>query len=176
MKLLPLALQGAFVVEIDELSDERGFFARTFDVDEFAAHGIALSNVQSSISFNHRAGTLRGMHYQTHPSPEAKLVRCTSGAIHDVIIDMRPDSLTYLQHVGVDLTAENHRGLYIPPLMAHGFLTLADRTEVTYVIDAGHDPAAARGVRYDDPAFGIVWPREVAVIAEKDRNWPLLAK
>jgi dTDP-4-dehydrorhamnose 3,5-epimerase len=176
MKVLPLALEGAFLVEIEPISDDRGFFARTYCVDEFARHGLDVANVQSSISFNHLAGTMRGMHYQGPPSPETKLVRCTRGAVYDVIVDMRAESPTYLQHVGVELTGENHRALYIPPYLAHGFLTMRDETEVVYQINARHDPAAARGVRYDDERLGIRWPRAVAVVADKDLAWPSLER
>jgi dTDP-4-dehydrorhamnose 3,5-epimerase len=168
----PLALGGAFVVEIDPRRDERGFFARTFCRDEFGAQGLCADFPQCSVSFNARKATLRGMHYQDAPHAEVKLVRCTQGAIHDVLIDLRRGSPTYRKWVAVELTAENRKALYVPEGLAHGFLTLADATEVFYQISRPHEPLAARGVRYDDPAFGIRWPAPPAVIAERDRGYP----
>jgi dTDP-4-dehydrorhamnose 3,5-epimerase len=163
---------GAFLVEPERIRDERGFFARTWCGDEFGAQGLNPSLVQCSVSFNRRKGTLRGMHYQTHPYQEAKLVRCTRGAMWDVAVDLRRGSPTYLAWHGVELTADNHAMLYIPEGCAHGFLTLADETEVFYQMSAPFAPTAARGVRFDDPALGIAWPGEVVVVNQRDRAWP----
>jgi dTDP-4-dehydrorhamnose 3,5-epimerase len=165
------ALKGAFVIEPERLEDERGFFARTWCQHEFEAHGLNPRLAQCNISFSPRHGTLRGMHYQTPPHAEAKLVRCTMGAIYDVIIDLRPESPTFKQHLGVLLTAESRTMLYIPEGFAHGFLTVANNTEIFYQISEFYAPAAARGVRWNDPAFGIQWPAEVQVISERDRAY-----
>jgi len=164
-------LKGAFVVEIEKLEDGRGFFARSWCETEFAEHGLNPRLVQCNISFNERQGTLRGIHYQAVPYEEAKLVRCTRGAIFDVIIDLRLDSPTLAQWIGIELTAENHRMLYIPEGFAHGFQTLKDNTELTYHVSRFYMPKAEQGVRYNDPAFGIKWPMEVRVISEKDKAW-----
>jgi len=174
MRFSETALPGAYVIDIDPHADDRGFFARGFSADEFIAHGLNPVVSQTNLSHNTRAGTLRGMHYQVPPAPEAKLVRCVRGAIHDVIVDMRPDSPTRLQWIGVDLTADNHRALYVPELFAHGFLTLADDTFVTYQVSQAYTPGTERGLRYDDPALAITWPAAVTVISEKDAAWPLL--
>lgn len=168
-------LPGAFMIDLEEKPDERGFFARTFCREEFAAHGLEPDVAQCNVSTNHRAGTLRGMHYQVEPAAETKLIRCTQGAIYDVIIDMRPASPTYLSHVGVELTAANHRALYVPGLFAHGYQTLTDGAEVSYQVGERYTPGHERGLRHDDPAFGIDWPLPVSVISEKDASWPLLA-
>ena len=167
-------LSGALVIDLDPYRDERGFFARVYCQRTFAEHGLESVMVQGNLSFNHKAGTLRGMHYQVMPAEEAKLVRCTRGAIFDVIVDLRPGSPTYLQHVGVELTADNRRALYVPPMFAHGFQTLEDDTEVSYLVSASHDPSAERGVRHDDATIAISWPRPVTVISPKDASWPLL--
>ncbi len=164
-------LSGAYVIELDAYRDERGFFARAFCQRTFAERGLESVMVQGNLSFNLEAGTLRGMHYQVAPAEEAKLVRCTRGAIFDVIIDLRPSSPTYLRHVGVELSADNRRALYVPPLFAHGFQTLEDDAEVSYLVSAFHDPSAERGVRYDDPTFAISWPLPVAVTSAKDAGW-----
>lgn len=129
---------------------------------------------QCNVSFNHRAGTLRGMHYQLPPAGEAKLVRCTRGAVVDIIVDMREESPTYRQHIAVELTADNHRALYVPPMFAHGYQTLVDETEVVYQVSERYTPGVERGLRYDDPALGMSWPLPVAVISDKDSSWPLL--
>ena len=171
MRFVPLALSGAFRVEPELKSDERGFFARTFCRDEFAAHGLHPELVQCSVSFNAKRGTLRGMHYQRKPHEEAKLVRCTMGAIHDVLLDLRPASATFRRWVGVDLCAENRHAVYIPEGIAHGFLTLSDGCEVFYQMAHMFQPESAAGVRWNDPAFGIEWPGEVRVISERDRNY-----
>src|ERR1044071_9252916 len=163
-------LKGAFIIDIEPREDERGFFARSWCEDEFKSHGLNPRLAQCNISFNKKRGTLRGMHYQVAPYAETKLVRCTMGAIYDVIIDLRPQSPTFLRHIGVELTAENHRMLYIPEGFAHGFQTLADNTEITYQMSEFYAPNYAGGVRWSDPAFGIQWPEEVSVISAKDRE------
>lgn len=168
----PTPLERAYLVELEKREDERGFFARTWCRKEFEAHGLTARLVQANLSFNKKRGTLRGMHYQVAPYPEAKLIRCTRGAIYDVIIDLRPDSPTHGQWFGVELTAENRLMLYVPEHFAHGFQTLTHDSEVFYQVSEFYAPAAERGVRYDDPAFGIIWPLPVAVISEKDRSWP----
>jgi dTDP-4-dehydrorhamnose 3,5-epimerase len=167
-------LAGAFVVEVEPARDERGFFARTFDVETFTAHGLASTIDQASVSFNARAGTLRGLHYQAEPHGEEKLVRCVRGAIHDVIVDLRPDSPTFRESFGVELEATTHRALYVPKGMAHGFQTLTDDAEVLYLISTPYVPDAGRGVRWDDPAFAIRWPEPAGerVISERDRTYP----
>lgn len=172
MKFTPLILPGAFVVEIQKVEDERGFFARTWCTREFAEHGLNAGLVQANISYNARLGTLRGMHYQAAPNEEAKLVRVTRGAIFDVIVDLRSESPTYMKWVGVELRAEDYRALYIPEGFAHGFLTLSDETEVNYLMTAFFVAESARGFRWDDAAIGISWPAAVNVIAKKDEIWP----
>jgi dTDP-4-dehydrorhamnose 3,5-epimerase len=172
MKFLPTELAGAFVVELEPHADERGFFARTWCADEFAAHGLATTFVQGNVSFNHQAGTMRGMHWQAEPHAEDKLVRVTAGAVWDVVVDLRPGSPTYLRHVGVRLDAANRTALFVPKGFAHGFLTLEDATEVVYQMSAFYAPEAARGARWDDPAFAIDWPAEVRVISDRDATYP----
>jgi dTDP-4-dehydrorhamnose 3,5-epimerase len=167
-------LGGAFIVDIEPLADPRGFFARTFDAREFSARGMRPDVVQCNLSYNHARGTLRGLHMQLPPATEPKLVRCTRGAIHDVIVDMRPDSPTYLRHFAVELTAENRRQLYVPDMFAHGYLTLTEAAEVAYNVGEYYTPGAERGLRHDDPALGVAWPVPIAVISDKDRGWPLL--
>lgn len=174
MQFTETPLRGAFVVEIQELGDQRGFFARWFCSREFGAHGINERVVQANMSFNHKAGTLRGMHYQIPPAAETKFVRCTRGGIYDVIVDLREGSATRGQHFGIELTADNRRGLVVPEGFAHGLITLVDQTEVVYLVSEFYTPGCERGLRYDDPALGIRWPRAVAEISEKDQNWPLL--
>lgn len=165
-------LKGAFIIEIEKLDDNRGFFARSWCRNEFNAHGLASSVVQANVSSNKKKGTLRGMHYQLAPHEETKLVRCTRGAIYDVIVDLRPASPTYARWVGVELTAENYRMLYVPENFAHGFQTLEDDTEVTYQVSQFYAPGSESGIRWDDPAFSIEWPIEVRVISDKDKRWP----
>ena len=164
-------LAGAVLVDLEPHVDERGFFARAWSAEEFAAAGLPDTFVQCSISWNEHRHTLRGMHWQADPHGETKLVRCTRGAILDVVVDLRPDSATYLRHVAVPLDQDNRRSLLIPPGMAHGFLTLVPQTEVYYQMDTAHVPDAARGARWDDPAFGISWPSLPAVISERDRTY-----
>ncbi len=168
------ALKGAFIVELDRKEDQRGFFARAFCAREFDQHGLSSRMVQANVSFSARKGTLRGMHYQIPPASEPKFVRCTRGVIWDVIIDMRPDSPTYLQHFGVELSADNHRALFVPDMFAHGNQALTDHVELFYLVGEFYTPGCERGVRYDDPAIGIQWPLPVTVVSEKDAAWPLL--
>jgi dTDP-4-dehydrorhamnose 3,5-epimerase len=163
---------GVFIVDIEPSSDERGFFARNWCADEFARQGLETAIEQCSLAFNRTRGTLRGMHYQMPPQGETKLVRCVAGGIHDVIIDLRQESPTYKQWTGVELTSGNRRQLYVPQGCAHGYLTLCDDTEVAYQIAGRFVPAAARGVRWDDPSFGIQWPFPPTLISERDRNYP----
>jgi dTDP-4-dehydrorhamnose 3,5-epimerase len=166
-------LPGAFVIDLDRREDERGFFARTFCANEFGDHGLNARLVQANTSWNPRKGTLRGMHFQNAPHAEVKVVRATRGAIHDVIIDLRPDSPTYKQWIGVDLTQENRRALYVPEGFAHGFQTLVPDTEVHYLVTEFYTPEAEGGVRWDDPAFGIEWPDPAnAFLSPKDATWP----
>ena len=162
------------IIDLELRSDDRGFFARTFDVAEFEAAGLNPAVEQCTMSYNHLAGTLRGMHYQLAHAPEVKLVRCVRGAVVDKIVDMRPESATYLQHVSVELTAENRRALYVPAMFAHGYQTLVDGSEVTYQVTGKYTPEAERGQRYDDPALGLDWPLPVSVISPKDAGWALL--
>jgi dTDP-4-dehydrorhamnose 3,5-epimerase len=165
-------LPGAYLVEIERHDDERGFFARTFCEREFASHGLLTHYPQCNLSYNVSAHTLRGMHYQAAPHQEVKLVRCVAGAIHDVIVDLRPGSPTRLRWIGVDLDAARRRALYVPAGFAHGFLTLSGGAEVFYQMGHFYEPEAARGFRWDDPAFGIEWPVRPAVISERDRSYP----
>jgi len=165
-------LRGAYIIEPEKREDERGFFARSWCEKEFAEHGLSSRTVQCNISFNKRRGTLRGMHYQAEPWEEAKLVRCTQGAIYDVIIDLRPGSPTYKQHVAQVLTAKNHKMFYVPERFAHGFQVLEDQTEVFYQMSGFYAPQFARGVRWNDPAFGIEWPIGEPIILERDRTYP----
>ncbi len=169
-----LSLPGAYAIEPEPAADERGFFARLWCAKEFAAKGLRTDFVQSSISFNHRRGTLRGLHYQAPPHAETKLVRCIRGAAYDVIVDLRPDSPTYLSWCACELTAENGRAVYIPAGLGHGFQTLADDTELHYSISNFFEPGAARGLRWDDPALRIPWPIKETILSEKDKRWPLI--
>jgi len=165
-------LKDAFLIELEKMEDERGFFARTFCQEEFKAHGLNPNLVQCSISFNKKKGTLRGMHYQVAPYQEAKLVRCTQGSVYDVIIDLCPDSLTFKKWVAVELTAENRRMLYIPKGFAHGFQTLEDNTEVFYQMSEFYSPESSKGIRWDDPAFNIHWPCNKRIISTRDKQYP----
>jgi dTDP-4-dehydrorhamnose 3,5-epimerase len=166
-------LKGAFIVEPERLDDHRGFFARAWCKKEFEAHGLNTRLVQSNISFNRKKGILRGMHYQKAPYEEAKLVRCTMGAIYDVIIDLRTDSPTWRQWLGIELTADNRKMLYVPEGFAHGYQTLTDNSEVFYQVSQFYSPDSERGIRWNDPVFAIHWPIDGdVVISEKDNNWP----
>jgi dTDP-4-dehydrorhamnose 3,5-epimerase len=172
MRFVDTGLPGAFIVELEPHCDERGFFARTWCRDEFAARGLNPCLVQCSLSRNRLKGTLRGMHYQVAPHEEAKLVRCTMGAIYDVIVDLRPSSPTRHRYFGAVLSAHNHRALYVPEGFAHGFLTLEDDSEVLYQMSASFHAASARGVRWNDAAFGITWPSPPVIIADRDASYP----
>lgn len=171
MKFTPGGLDGAYIIDIQPLVDERGFFARTFCREEFTAHGLKSDFPQCNASFNLRRGTLRGMHFQVEPYVEAKLVRCTQGAIFDVIVDLRPASPSFCHWVGVELTAGNHRMLYVPEGFAHGFQTLVDASEVFYQMAAAYRSEAAAGVRWNDPAFDIRWPLPDPIISARDTGY-----
>ena len=168
-------LKGAFVVDLEPRSDDRGFFARAFCQHEFEAHGLKALVAQTNVSFNYRKGTIRGLHFQFPPAAETKFVRCTRGAILDVIVDLRPESPTYLRHVAVELTAENRSGLYVPERFAHGYQVLEDGTETTYQVGEFYTAAAEGGLCYSDPRLGIRWPLPVTDISDKDRAWQPLA-
>lgn len=165
-------LKGAFVIELEKFEDERGFFALSWSAAAFAAHGLQGNFVEGNISFNQKKGTLRGMHYQQEPHGQAKLVRCTRGAIYDVIVDLRPASRTFKQWVCAVLTAANYRALYVPADFAHGFQTLEDNSEVWYQMSSPYVPGSGRGVRWNDPAFGIEWPEDIRTIIARDREYP----
>ena len=173
MILREAEIAGVFVVEVELIADDRGFFTRIFDAEEFADRGLETHFPQWSLSYNERPGTLRGLHFQREPHAEVKLVRCTRGSLYDVVVDLRRDSGTFRRWTAVELSADNRLALYIPKGLAHGFQTLEAATEVTYVISAPYEASAAAGVRWDDPAFGIEWPEaEHRVMSEKDRSWP----
>jgi dTDP-4-dehydrorhamnose 3,5-epimerase len=172
MIFLKTRIDGAWIVEPERFEDERGFFARSWDTNDFTEQGLNGRLVQCSISYNRARGTLRGLHYQVAPHEEAKLVRCTSGALFDVAVDLRPESRSFKVWLGVELSSENRLGLYIPEGCAHGFLTLTDDAEILYQISEFHAPASTRGVRWDDPSFAIEWPADVVVINERDRTYP----
>ena len=172
MRFIETPLKGAYVLEIEERKDDRGAFARTFCQKEFADHGLKPTVAQCNLSYNYKAGTLRGMHYQAPPAAETKLVRCTTGAVYDVIVDLRPDSPSYLKHFGIELSADNHKALYVPELFAHGYLTLTDGAEVAYQVGEMYTPGCERGIRHNDPALGIKWPATITVISPKDAAWP----
>lgn len=174
MRFTPTGLAGAVVVDLELRQDDRGFFARTFCRTEFADAGLEPLVEQCNLSFNHVAGTLRGMHFQVAPATEAKLVRCTAGAIVDQIVDVRPDSPTYLRSFSIELTAENRRALYVPPMFAHGYQALTDGAEVSYQVSEAYTPGTERGLRHDDPALGLTWPLPVTALTDKDAGWPLL--
>jgi dTDP-4-dehydrorhamnose 3,5-epimerase len=166
-----IRLRGAYLIDSERHEDERGFFARTFCEREFAAHGLATRITQTSISFSARKGTLRGMHYQLAPKAETKVVWCLRGALHDIILDLRPESPTFGQTFSTDLTAENRCMMYVPKGFAHGFLTLSENTEALYLIDEFYDPEYGRGIRWNDPKFAIQWPAQPVVMSEKDQNY-----
>jgi dTDP-4-dehydrorhamnose 3,5-epimerase len=172
MRFTPSELRDTVIVDVEGHVDDRGLFARTFCEREFAAAGLPTRFVQSSVSFNTRRGTLRGLHYQAPPKPEGKLVRCARGAVHDVVVDLRPSSTTFLKWISVELTAENRRALYVPPGCAHGFQTLTDDSEVLYLMTEFYVPEMARGVRWDDPIFGVEWPIADLTLSERDATHP----
>lgn len=165
-------IKGVYILEIKKLGDERGFFGRSWCRNEMEAHGLNPDVVQANTSFSHHKGTLRGMHYQKHPFEETKLIRCTKGAIYDVVIDLRPDSSTYRNWFGIELSENNYKMLYVPEKFAHGFITLQDNCEVSYLVTQFYTPGSEAGLRWNDPQFGITWPLEVKVISEKDNNFP----
>lgn len=174
MIFLPTTLQGAWLIELEKRGDERGFFARTMCEEEFATHNLATRYVQQNLSVSMHRGTLRGMHFQRGSAAEAKLVRCTRGRILDVIVDLRAASATYMRHEGFELDDRQHRQLYVPPGFAHGFQTLSDDVEVSYLVSAPYTPVAEWGLRHDDPSLRITWPLPVTTISAKDAAWPLL--
>jgi len=169
-------LAGAFLIDLDRKEDPRGYFARAFCQKEFAEHGLKAVIAQSNVAFNKKKGTLRGMHFQFPPAAETKLVRCTRGAILDIIVDLRPESPTYLQHVAVELNEDNARALYVPERFAHGYQVLRDSTETSYQVGEFYTPGSEGGLRYDDPRLNLTWPLPVAVISEKDEAWEPLSK
>ena len=172
MNFTETKFKGAFVIDIERREDQRGFFARAWCQKEFEAHGLVNRFVQANIGFSYKKGTLRGMHFQMNPYQEAKLVRCTMGRILDVIIDLRPESKTYRQWIGVELTADNRKMLYIPEGCAHGYQTMVDNTEVLYDTSQFYAPQHSAGVLFNDPVFGIEWPFAVEIISDADRSWP----
>jgi dTDP-4-dehydrorhamnose 3,5-epimerase len=172
MKFIGIPLQGARIIEIEPVTDERGFFARTWDAQEFSSQGLNPNLAQCSVSFNKRKGTLRGMHYQEQPFAEAKLVRCCAGAIYDVIVDLRRASPTHRKWIAVELSASNRKMLYVPEGVAHGFQTLTDEVEVSYQISEVYTPESARGVRWNDPLFAIHWPISDPIVSERDGTFP----
>ena len=172
MKFTETKVSGVFLIEPELHADDRGSFARSFCVDDFNEAGIDIHVVQANISFNKHSGAVRGMHYQASPHAEAKVVRCTSGALYDVVVDLRPDSPSYSQWIGIELNGVNRNAMFVPKGCAHGFQTLADGTEVSYLMSERYVPASASGVRYDDPAFGIEWPLTVSSVSDQDRGWP----
>lgn len=169
-------LKGAFIIDIQKREDERGFFARTFCADEFKAHGLNTVMPQSNMSLSKFKNTIRGMHFQVDGAEEAKLIRCTKGGILDVIIDIRKNSPTYCQHIAVELTEENYRMLYVPEGFAHGFCTITDNVEVSYQVSQFYTPGKEKGIRWNDPLFGIVWPTQNPIISEKDAVHPDFVK
>jgi dTDP-4-dehydrorhamnose 3,5-epimerase len=173
MRFEETAVEGAFVVDLEPIEDDRGFFARSYCIDEFARNGIEAVFVQENVGFSHRRGTMRGLHFQRPPHAEVKLVRCTRGAVWDVALDLRSRSDSAGRWTGVELAADNRRMLVVPEGCAHGYLTLTDGAEVRYLTTRAYAPDAAGGVRYDDPAFSIAWPVAVEVVSAQDRSWPL---
>lgn len=174
MKFTKSCLSGAFLIDLDRRQDDRGYFARTMCLNELSQHGIEVSFVQQNMSKSYSKGTLRGFHYQRPPAAETKLIRCTAGAIFDVIVDLRPGSPTYLKHEGFELTAENERQVLVPEGFAHAFLTLVDATSVSYLVSSFYVPEAENGLRYDDPRLGVDWPILVTNVSPKDMAWPLV--
>jgi len=169
-------LEGAFIVDLEPRQDSRGFFARAFCQREFTEHGLKPVIAQANVAFNNRKGIVRGMHFQYPPAAETKLLRVTRGAVLDVIVDLRPESPTYLDHIDVELTADNHRALYVPERFAHGYQALEDGTEIWYHAGEFYSPSAESGLRWNDPRLGLEWPLPVAEISAKDAAWPLLAE
>jgi len=169
-------LKGAFIIDLERRDDDRGFFARAFCQKEFAAHGLKPVIAQCNIGFNRKKGTLRGMHFQYPPAAESKLVRASRGAVLDIIVDLRPESPTYLQHITVELSAENHRGIYIPERFAHGYQALMDDTETTYQVGEFYTPGSEGGLLYNDPALKLEWPLPISTMSDKDRQWKPLAE
>lgn len=167
-------LKGAFIIDLERREDERGFFARAFCQKEFEAHGLKPMIAQANVASNRKKGTLRGMHFQHPPSAETKLVRCTRGAILDIIVDLRPESATYLRHIAVELNEDNQRALYVPERFAHGYQALRDHTETSYQVGEFYTPGSEGGLRHDDPRLGLSWPLPVTVVSDKDRAWELL--
>jgi dTDP-4-dehydrorhamnose 3,5-epimerase len=175
MRFAEAPIVGAWLIDLEPVVDERGFFARTFCADEFGERGIDATVAQCNISLTRAAGTIRGLHYQVAPAAETKLVRVVRGAVHDVIVDVRPDSQTYLRHFAVELSEDNRRALFVPVGCAHGFQTLVDETYVEYQMGAKYTPGTDRGVRFDDPQLAIAWPRPIVAVSARDRGWPLIA-
>src|SRR6476646_2564532 len=176
MQFSKTKLEGAYVIELERREDSRGFFARAFCQKEFAAQGLKPIIAQANVAYNFKKGTLRGMHFQFPPAAETKLVRCTRGAILDIIVDLRPESPTYLKHVAVELNEDNQRALYVPERLAHGYQALADSTDTSYQVGEFYTPEAESGLMYNDPRLGLHWPLPVAVISEKDQRFPLLER
>ncbi|GHF06633.1 dTDP-4-dehydrorhamnose 3,5-epimerase [Aliiroseovarius zhejiangensis] len=175
MKFQETPLKGAFVVDLEEISDDRGHFARAFCADKFKTHGLKPEIAQINLSFNEKKGTIRGLHYQTPPAAEAKFLRCITGAIYDVIVDLRPDSPTFREHFGIELSATNRTAIYVPEMFAHGYLALTDGAQAYYSASEFYTPGVEGGLRYDDPALAIDWPIPVEVVSEKDASWPLIS-
>lgn len=169
-------LKGAYIIDIEKREDSRGFFARAFCQKEMAAHGLKPVIAQANLAFNIRKGTVRGMHYQYPPAAESKLVRCTRGAILDIIVDLRPESPTYLQHIEVELSEDNYRALYVPERFAHGYQALRDGTETSYQVGEFYTPDAEGGLRYDDPKLGLKWPLPISVVSDKDKAFKPLSE
>lgn len=176
MKFTPTKLAGAYIIDVERREDDRGFFGRVFCQNEFAEHGLKPVIAQANIAFNRRRGTMRGMHFQFPPKAETKLVRCTRGAIVDIIVDLRPESPTYLDHVAVELTADNHRALYVPERFAHGYQVLEDGTETSYQVGEFYAPQQEGGLHHADPRLGLSWPLPVSEISPKDAVWKMLAE
>jgi dTDP-4-dehydrorhamnose 3,5-epimerase len=174
MRFSPCELEGVFLVELEPNRDERGFFARSFCAEEFAAHGLMATVAQANMSFNRERGTVRGLHLQVEPAPEEKLFRCIAGVIYSVVVDLRPGSSTHGAHTGIRLDSERGASLYVPPLCATGYQALVDGATALYFVSQPYAPESERGLRYDDPALGIAWPLSVTQVSEKDRSWPLL--
>lgn len=174
MRFTTTDIPGVAIIDLERREDDRGFFARTYCRQEFIDAGLDPAVEQCNVSYNHLAGTMRGMHLQVSPAPEAKLVRCTRGAIQDTIVDLRHGSPTRFQHVSVELSADNRTALYVPPYFAHGYLTLTEGAEVFYQVSGAYQPGVERGLRYDDPRLGLSWNHEITVISEKDAAWPLI--